>query len=129
MNMDLSIFVAQMAAIIYLAVGVGMLLDKKYYVKLFDGFMKDTTFMYLGGFMALMIGFALVTFHNDWVKNWEVLVTIIGWLALIKGVMLLAFPTTIINIAKPLLKGKSMTILSPIVVVLGLVFGYFGFVA
>lgn len=127
--MDLSIFVAQMVAIIYLAVGVGMLLDKKYYVKLFDGFMKDATAMYLGGFTALMVGFSLVTFHNDWVKNWEVLVTIIGWLALIKGVMLLAFPTTIINMSKPWLKGKNMNVLSAVVIVLGLVFGYFGFVS
>lgn len=126
--MDLSIFVAQLAAIIYLAIGVGILVDKKYYSKLFEGFIKDMTAMYLGGFVALAVGFSLVTFHNDWVKSWEVLVTILGWLALIKGVMLLAFPTTFIKMAKPWLKAKYFGSFAFVAVVLGLVFGYFGFI-
>lgn len=127
--MDLSIFVAQVAAIVYLAVGVGMLLDKKYYAKVLDGFMKDTTGMYLGGFMALIAGFALVTYHNEWVKSWEVLVTILGWIALIKGVMLLAFPTTFVGMTKSWVSGKNLNAFAFVVVALGLVFGYFGFVA
>ncbi|MBU0706138.1 hypothetical protein KJ657_04910 [Patescibacteria group bacterium] len=126
--MDLSIFVAQVAAIIYLSVGIGMLLDKKYYAKFLDGFSKDTTAMYVGGFIALVAGFALVTFHNNWVKSWEVLVTIIGWLALIKGVMLLAFPTTFFNITKSWVNGKIITSYAFVAIVLGLVFGYFGFI-
>jgi hypothetical protein len=127
--MDLSIFVAQVAAIIYLAVGVGILLDKKYYAKVFDTVMKDMTAMYLGGFMALIIGFALVTFHNEWVKSWEVLVTIIGWVALIKGVLLFAFPTTLIGLTKPFVNRKYLNVIAIVAIILGLVFGYFGFVA
>ena len=127
--MDLSIFVAQVAAIVYLSIGVGMLLDKKYYARLLEGIMKDTTAMYLGGFMALIAGFALVTYHNEWVKSWEVLVTILGWLALVKGVMLLAFPTTFVNMTKSWISGKYMSTYALIVIVFGLVFGYFGFVA
>ncbi len=127
--MDLSLFVAQVAAIVYLSVGVGMLLDKKYYAKLLEGIMKDTTAMYIGGFMALIAGFTLVTFHNEWVKSWEVLVTIIGWIALIKGVMLLAFPSTLVGMTKSWVNAKNLKTFSVIVIALGLVFGYFGFIA
>jgi len=127
--MDLTLFVAQVVAVVYLSVGVGILVDKKYYAKLMDGFMKDATAMYLGGFIALVAGFALVTFHNDWVKSWEVLVTIIGWLALVKGVMLLAFPTTMVKMTKSMLSAKNLNVMALIVVALGLVFGYFGFLA
>lgn len=127
--MDLSIFVAQVAAVTYLSVGVGMLLDKGYYKKLLDDFYKDTTGIYLGGFMALIIGFTLVTYHNEWVKSWEVLVTILGWLALVKGVGLLAFPTAFLNWSKSFAGSKDLGTLGFVVIVLGLVFGYFGFVA
>lgn len=127
--MDLSIFVAQVAAVVYLTIGVGMLVDKKYYAKFFDGMMKDMTALYIGGFMALVVGYTLVTFHNDWVKSWEVLVTILGWLALIKGVMLLAFPTTFQGLAKSWIRSKNLGTYALVVIVLGLVFGYFGFVA
>lgn len=127
--MDLSIFVAQVAAIVYLSVGVGVLVDKAYYKRLFDSFSKDAGTMYLGGFMALIIGFALVTFHNEWVKSWEVLVTILGWLALIKGVALLAFPSSFMGFVENFYKGKNISNLALVAIVLGLVFGYFGFVA
>ncbi len=127
--MDLSIFVAQAAAIVYLSIGVGMLLDKKYYAKFLDSIMKDTGTMYIGGFIALIAGFTLVTFHNDWVKSWEVLVTILGWLALVKGVMLLAFPSAILKMTKSWVSGKNLSVYAPVVIVFGLVFGYFGFVA
>lgn len=126
--MDLSIFVAQLAAIIYLSVGVGMLFDKKYYTKFLDGFMKDTTAMYLAGFSALVAGFAIVTYHNDWVKSWEVLITIIGWMAFIKGIMILAFPSVLLNMTKSWVNGKKLAVYAPIVIIFGLVFGYFGFV-
>lgn len=127
--MNLSVFVAQLAAIVYLSIGVGMLLDKKYYKKLLDGVMKDMTALYLGGFMALIVGYALVTYHNDWVKSWEVLVTILGWLALVKGVMFLAFPTTMLDLTKSWVNGKFLSVYAFGAIVLGLVFGYFGFVA
>ena len=127
--MDLSLFVAQLVAIVYLAVGVGILVDKKYFIKMVEGFMKDVSAMYLGGLMAIIAGFSLVTFHNEWVKSWEVLVTIIGWMALVKGVMLLAFPSTMINMTKSLVNAKNLSTFAPIVIALGLVFGYFGFIA
>ena len=126
--MNLSIFVAQLAAIVYLSVGVGMLVDKKYYGKFLDSFTKDTTAMYLGGFMALIAGFSLVTYHNEWVKSWEVLVTILGWLALVKGVMLLAFPSTLFGMTKSWVNSKNVGIYAVVVIALGLVFGYFGFI-
>lgn len=127
--MDLSVFVAQVVAVVYLSIGVGMLFDGAYYKKLLDNFYKDQTCMYVGGLLALIIGFALVTFHNEWVKSWEVLVTIIGWLALIKGISLLAFPSKSLELSKSMTKAKNVSTLSIIVIVVGLVFGYFGFVA
>lgn len=126
--MDLSIFVARVASVVYLAVGLGMLFDKAYYKKLLEVFYKDITAMYIGGFVALVAGVALVTFHNDWVKSWEVLVTILGWIALVKGVMLLAFPSSILDFSKSIVKTKQLGNYAMVVVALGLVFGYFGFI-
>lgn len=126
--MDLSIFVARVAAVVYLAVGLGMLFDKAYYKKFLENFTKDMTAMYVGGFMALVAGMALVMFHNTWVKSWEVLVTILGWLALIKGVTILAFPSTMMDFSKSMVKGKKVTTYGYVVIVLGLIFGYFGFI-
>ncbi|MCV7069115.1 hypothetical protein H7H51_31435 [Mycolicibacterium farcinogenes] len=44
------------------------------------------------GFMSLFLGLASVLLHNAWELNWHVLITIFGWLALIKGVIVIAWP-------------------------------------
>jgi len=127
--MNTSIFVVQIAAVIYLSVGVGMLINPDYYQRLFAEVSKDSLAMYVGGFMALILGFTLVTYHNIWVQGWQVLVTIIGWLALIKGFLILAFPRVMQRLTKSMLKTKNTSSLSVFVILLGLIFMYFGFIA
>ena len=83
----------------------------------------------LSGFMAIIIGFLIIENHNNWVKNWTVLITIVGWAALVKGVLLLVFPNSF-KMYKPLLESNLLTnILTPLVLLFGLVFAYFGFYA
>lgn len=127
--MDLSTFVAQVVAVSYLAIGVGMLADKAHYKKFLEEMYKDSLGLYIGGFIALIAGFSLVSFHNFWVKDWTVLVTLIGWAALIKGVLILGMPTHFSKWSKHMFKPKNMHVYSLIVLGLGLVFAYFGFLA
>lgn len=89
--MELSIFIAQLYAIAFLAIGLGMLFSAKYYLKAFDAMMKESGLVYLGGMLALIIGFLMVTRHNVW-EGWPIIITIFGWIALLKGVMLIIFP-------------------------------------
>ena len=87
--MDTSIFIAKIFAIAYLAIGLGMFLSAGYYKKAFAEMMKSKTYIFGGGAFALVIGLLLVSYHNIWESSWVVIVTIIGWIALVKGVLLL----------------------------------------
>ena len=53
--------------------------------------------------MAIIIGVLIIENHNYWEKSWIVIITLIGWMAVIKGIILIAFPT-IVNIYKPIIK-------------------------
>lgn len=44
------------------------------------------------GYLSLFLGLTSVLLHNVWELNWHVLITIFGWLALIKGVIVIAWP-------------------------------------
>lgn len=92
--MEFSIFVAKIIAVVYLSFGVGLLFSGNYYQKVFRKLINDATYLILGGIMAIIIGFIIISNHNIWTNNWTVIITIIGWVALIKGIVLLAFPTT-----------------------------------
>jgi hypothetical protein len=125
-KMEISILVAKMAALVYLSVGIGALSGKVNVKELFDSFSKSPGLTYLGGFVALIAGVALVQYHNFWVNDWTVLVTILGWLAVIKGVTLIAFPQVMPKF-KPVF--KNVQLFGFLAIAIGLLFGYFGFVA
>ena len=128
--MELSIFVAQILAIMYVAIGLGVLFGPTYYHKMYQDMLKNTPAIYLGGFMALIIGFLLVKYHNIWEYSWIVIITILGWLALIKGVLLFVAPKPFVNIFKSWFKTKTaFTWMGFIALVIGFVLGYFGFIA
>ncbi len=89
--MELSIFIAQLYALAFLAIGLGILFNAKYYLKAYEGMMQESGLIYLGGVFALLIGFLIVTRHNVW-EGWPTIITVFGWIALAKGVMLIVFP-------------------------------------
>ncbi len=126
--MELSIFIAKLLAIVYIAIGVGMLLNGKHYKQMINDIMGTPGIIYLGGIMALIAGYLMVTYHNIWVKDWTVIITVFGWLALVKGVSLLAFPKTFIGFSKSMMKKWNFTVVGACVLILGLILGYFGFI-
>lgn len=125
--MELSVFLAKIIAVIYVVVGLGVLFNTTYYYKTTHSFMKDTGLMYVSGILALLVGVVFVLIHNNWTKDWTVIITLFGWLALVKGVLLLVFPK-IIKVFHTWLKKKSLFYFYGLMaLILGVVFGYFGF--
>ncbi len=121
--------VMQILAIAYLSVGVGFILSGDQYRKAMKSLMADDGAMFLGGAMSIVIGGILVSTHNNWVSDWTVIVTIFGWLALIKGIALLAFPTSF-SMFKPLVTSQGFAkVMGPGALIAGIIFAYLGFFA
>ncbi|MBN2096297.1 hypothetical protein JW752_02745 [Candidatus Peregrinibacteria bacterium] len=127
--MELSIFIAKLFAVVYLMVGLGMLLSPSYYQKAMADMLKNPIVFYLGGIMAALAGFLIVTYHNIWESSWVVVITIFGWLGLLKGFMFLVFPGHIAFWQKMFKNKGHILIYSLVVLALGLFFGYYGFIA
>ena len=123
---DVQIF--QVFSIAYLAVGIGFLISPGFYKKLYDDYCQSSAALYTGGAGALVIGYLLVAFHNTWTKDLSVIITVIGWIALIKGILIFVLPAVIIKITKAISsKGMILKIQALIVIVLGVLFAYLGF--
>ncbi|MFD1614082.1 hypothetical protein [Gelatiniphilus marinus] len=54
--------------------------------------LNDEKFLIIASFLAIVIGLLNILFHNIWQLNWKLIITLIGWLALFKGVVLFTFP-------------------------------------
>lgn len=123
---DIQIF--QVISLVYLTVGIGILINPDFYKKLYEDFIEDTTALYFGGIMALVIGYLIVAFHNTWTKDYSVIITIVGWLALIKGVLIIVQPKIMIALIKAIAtKANFLKIEAIAIIIIGLALAFLGF--
>lgn len=54
--------------------------------------LEDQKFVILISFVAIVIGLLNILFHNIWEDDWRLIITIIGWTALLIGLSLFIFP-------------------------------------
>ncbi len=90
--MDNAILIAKILGPIYLIIGLGMLLHREHMRSLFNEVAKSPALVYLGGVLALVIGTIIIRFHNDWTLGWTLLITLVGWGAVAKGVSRILAP-------------------------------------
>ena len=50
------------------------------------------TVVFLNGFVLLTLGLIVVRIHNFWSLNWELTITIVGWILLLLGLIRMFFP-------------------------------------
>jgi hypothetical protein len=128
--MQTSIFLARLLGPLLLLTGAGIVLNPKSFRTIAGEVVRSVTLVYLFGFMDLAAGLAIVLTHNVWVASWRVLITLIGWLLLIRGAVRIAAPETVMGYAAKVIRNKQVIPAAGAVVgVLGLVLCYFGYVA
>jgi hypothetical protein len=57
-------------------------------------------------------GLAIVYFHNRWTVSWPVLVTVMGWLSLVVGLLRMVFPTQIAALTTKIARPPQASFLS-----------------
>lgn len=48
---------------------------------------------FLNGVLLFVAGISIIRVHNFWVRGWIILITLIGWLIIIIGLLRMFFPT------------------------------------
>lgn len=54
--------------------------------------LKDHKFAILTAFIAIIVGLLNILYHNIWEPDWRIIITLIGWTALVGGLLLFTFP-------------------------------------
>lgn len=95
--MEGSIFLAQIFGLYFIIVASGGLFNPKAYQKVLEDFAKSPALLYFSGIFALIFGILVISFHNIWTAHWTVIITIIGWAGLVKGIWLIVFPESAVK--------------------------------
>lgn len=124
---DAQIF--QWLGLTFFAIGMGMLANPKFLKDMEKDFSTSSTDLFFGGLVCLAIGFPLITFHNIWTGGSTLIITILGWMTVVKGLALLMFPAQMMNFYKKVLVKGSKSYVSFGVLALGIILLYFGYFA
>lgn len=128
--MGTSVFIARIFGLCYLIIGACLLYNRKAFKRVMEDFCKNAALVFYGGIFALVIGVVLILTHNEWAANWTVIITIIGWIALIKGIWIIAFPDSVSKFMQVYQRNENLIVVHAIgALVFGAVLAYFGFVA
>jgi len=124
----LSNYLAEVWGISIVAVSLALLIKPKYLKTLFAEVENEATMLFLG-MVNLIIGVAMVLAHNVWARNWQVIITILGWISLVKGLSVLFLPEYMKKWVKKMENQQWLPIALVILVFVGLIITYFGFTA
>ena len=117
--------IAALIGLYMLAGGVGMLADRDVSSKVIRETADSPALGYLAGILAFTIGAAIVAAHNRWGTPLEIVVSVIGWAALVEGVLMLALRRPFIGFfARLALSETMLRIFAGLTVVFGVVLLY-----
>ena len=91
--MEISIFFARLWGSFFIIFGFLFIVSKQL-VKTIE-MTDDKSFVISTGYITLLMGLVTVILHNVWVYSWQIVITILGWSTLIKGIMKVGFPQKI----------------------------------
>ena len=93
MTMEISIFFARLWGSFFIIFGLLFIITRQLgkTIEMTD----DKAFVISTGYITLIMGLVTVILHNVWIASWEVVITILGWSTLIKGISKIGFPEQI----------------------------------
>jgi glucan phosphoethanolaminetransferase (alkaline phosphatase superfamily) len=90
--MKTSQYIAGLIGPLFMAVAAFMVIRRDAFAQFAKAAMADRPLIFLAGVLLLVAGVAIVQAHNLWVRDWRVVVTILGWLAIAGGLMRIFVP-------------------------------------
>ncbi|CEG56156.1 hypothetical protein [Legionella fallonii] len=126
--METSKFLSKVLGFYLFIIGSAMLLNMHQFTSHVVKLINDTQLMFVSGFFVLILGLLMVVSHNVWQWSWRLIITIIAWLILFKGVSIIYFPKYLDTVTIHFVRNMSISYTAASIdVILGLVLIYKGF--
>jgi uncharacterized membrane protein len=126
--MERSVFIAKIFGLCYLILGIGLLANRKTFKRIIEDFCKNEALVLYGGLIAFVVGVVIILTHNVWAANWTIIITLIGWAGLIKGIWMIVFPDSVHKLMKIYQNNENVLLIhAMLALMLGAVLTFFGF--
>jgi len=123
-----AVWIARLIGPVFVAIGLGIVLNRGFYAAAVGEGVRSPVLIYLAGIASLVAGLAILNAHRTWTSDWRAIVTILGWLLVIGGVLRIVLPRITTSIATTLYSGTvAIAIVGVIVFVVGAYLSFEGY--
>ncbi len=91
-GIELSFFLAKVCGFFLVIVSCTVLLNRRHLSRIIEEFHRSLALTLFSGIITLVLGLLVVVSHNIWSADWRTIITILGWLTLLKGIFLFLLP-------------------------------------
>jgi hypothetical protein len=95
------------------------LFNKSFFNAVMTDLANSKGLLWVTGFITLVMGMVIVALYNVWSADWRVLVTLLGWLTVIKGAVIMLFPSSMMLVYRRFLSNHLLTYSGVYALVLG----------
>ncbi len=110
--METSILLAKLVGPMFLVMGLFVASNPARMRRIGREFLDSEALIFLSGVITLPVGLAIVATHNIWAADWRVILTLIGWIAILAGLARIALPDAMKKVGEAMLE-KSWTTTAP----------------
>ena len=121
-------YLAKLIGPVSLAMGAYVLLNGAIFRVMVAQFLASYALIFLAGLLTLTAGVALVLAHNIWTRDWRLIITVLGWLGVIGGIVRIVFPQAVVTVGTAMFSHTAALAAAGVAIVaLGAVLSYFGY--
>jgi len=105
-----SAFIARLMGPLLLVNALAILVNRKGFQEMISGATRNPAVIYFAGLLTLLAGLLIVEFHNVWTLGWPLIITLIGWLAIIGGIARTMFPARMAVIGESIVSRERLMV-------------------
>lgn len=126
--MQVAVRIAKLAAPVLVTIGIGMLVNTSLYTAMVAAAVNVPALIFLSGLLALTAGVAMLNGYHAWTSDWRVIVTVLGWLFVIAGLIRIVLPTVAMSIARTIYSDPAaIAVAGTVVLAIGVLLGIKGY--
>lgn len=125
--MEVSLFLAKLLGIYLVIMGCAYFFRREFFRAVTSDFYNSPALIAIASVLNLVFGLLIVLNHNIWEVSWKVVITLIGTLSLLKGILNLFAPEVLRKLSIKFIEKELFVYSGVISLVLGVYLIYHGF--
>jgi uncharacterized protein YjeT (DUF2065 family) len=127
--MDSSVFLARLIGPLFVVIGVIIVTNPSRLRTIGRELIQGEAVIFMAGMITFVVGLAIVNTHNIWVRDWRIVITLLGWVSVVAGILRMGCPRLVKGIGGRMIDHPSAMVFGGAgAFLLGLFLSYHGYI-